>query len=560
MAKLIEIEGSRRGREYSLEEATVFGRRLDTNIRIADRTVSRRHAQITETPKGFSIEDLNSGNGTIVNGQTISRATPLKHGDRIRIGKSTFVFCDGDDANLQTLTEAAVAFVESAPTTESTILGSIGPEKHTLSAAAGKEGRSRPGVLQSRLKTVLEISESMQSILDLHQLLSKIMDDLFRVFPSADRGLIMLQDSASGELVPMVTKAGQEGQTERMIVSKTIVNEVRKRRMSILSADAMSDQRFEAGASIAELHIRSVMCVPLIREEDLLGLIYIDTSSRVAKFTTDDLDLLTGIAAQAALAIQNARMHESLLKRQRIERDMQFAQEVQKSFLPEKVPEVSGFEFSAWYGAALEVGGDFYDFIEMPDGKVGIVIGDVSGKGMPAALMMAKLMSDVRFFALSEREPSRVLAKLNHHIATSRAAEDRFVTLLYVMLDPHERSIWLANAGHPFPMLRKRAGGRIERLDQSVNLPLCVAADADFTQQVCKLEAGDTVAIFTDGVTEAMNSLKDQFGVKRLQQSMEQSRPSPKAMMDQILSDINEFVGLASPSDDLTLVCFGPTK
>jgi len=559
MAKLIVIDGPRRGREYDLGEATIFGRSLDTNVRIPDRTVSRRHAKITETEQGFVVEDLGSGNGTVVNGQLIDHSVLLSHSDKIRIGKAVFVFSEGEDSDLTTLDKPAVSFVEGPANTDSTILGSIAPAKHTLSTAGdAKAALLKPGILRSRLKTVLEISESMQSILDLQELLPKMMDDLFRVFPSADRGLIMLQEPGSSDMVPRVTKSKSGGSDAQMLVSKTIVNEVLRSRMSILSADAMSDQRFDAGASVAQLHIRSVMCVPLIREDEILGLVYIDTSSRSAKFTTDDLDLLTGIAAQAALALQNARMHDSLLKRQRIEREMQFAQDVQKSFLPERVPEVTGFEFSAWYGAALEVGGDFYDFIALPDGQIGIVIGDVSGKGIPAALMMAKIMSDMRFFALSDPDPGKVLAKLNEHVATSRAAEDRFVTLLYIMLDPRDGRLSLANAGHPFPMLKASRDGHVTRLDESVNLPLCVSPETQYTQQECTLDEGDVIAIFTDGVTEAMNSVKNQFGFERLQGSMAKAQASPKAMMEQILSDINEFVGLASPSDDLTIVCFGP--
>ncbi|NOZ23065.1 MAG: SpoIIE family protein phosphatase [Planctomycetes bacterium] len=559
MAKLVQIEGPHRGKEYTLGKAVVLGRRLDADVRIPDSTVSRRHAKITETSKGFMIEDLKSGNGTIVNGQIISRTTPLKHSDKVRIGKALFIFSSNEQAELQTLDEPSVSFVDSSPTNERTILGTIEPEKHSIATTTIQTvARARTGAAQARLKMVLRISESMQSELDLGQLLPKMMDGLFQIFPSADRGLIMLLDRNSGELVPRVTKAkGGIEDEKQMMVSKTVVNEVRKSRMSILSADAMTDQRFEAGASIAALHIRSVMCVPLIRQDDLLGLIYIDTSSRAAKFTSDDLDLLTGIAAQAALAIQNARMHDSLLKRQRLEQDMQFAQEVQKSFLPERVPEVSGFEFDAWYGSALDVGGDFYDFIDLPDDKLSIVIGDVSGKGLPAALMMAKLMSDVRFFALSEREPGKVLSKLNDHIAHSRAAEDRFVTLLYIMLDPNSRTVWLANAGHPFPIMRKHAG-EVRPLDQSVNLPLGVVENTEYTQQVCSMDPGDTIAIFTDGVTEAMNAAKSQFGGERLQKAVERASPSAKSVKEQILADINEFVGLASPSDDLTLVCFGP--
>jgi len=306
------------------------------------------------------------------------------------------------------------------------------------------------------------------------------------------------------------------------------------------------------------MQVRSVMCVPLIFRNDLLGIIYIDTGrpSDRFRFTMEDLDLLTGIASQAALAIQNARMHERLLQRERLERDMQFAHEVQRSFLPDKVPRIEGYEFSAWYGSAQEVGGDFYDFIELPDGRVAVVIGDVSGKGVPAALLMARLTSELRFLALSEPEPPSILSRLNERMVSGRT-EDRFVTLLYVVLDTKERSIEVANAGHPYPLVRKREEGRLERLCEPINPPLGVMPSVEFKSLRYNLAEGDTVAVFTDGVTEAMNVRKERFGMQRLERAIANGAPGARAIMERILKQVSEFVGLASPSDDLTLVCFG---
>lgn len=557
MAKLIEIEGLYPGREYPLGEATVFGRRLDTDIRITDRTVSRRHAKITETSKGFVIVDLDSGNGTILNGRRIVRTMPLRDGDRVRIGRSVFIFCDGEAPELLALAEDSVYLVESSAKTESTVIAA--PDLgRTPPPRRAREASDRSGV-QERLRQALAMAESLQNVLDLRRLLPQLLEDLFRVFPSSDRGLIMLQDQATGELLPVAAKSREGGDEAQMRVSKTIVNEVREGRNAVLSADAMSDKRFGSKESVAGMHIRSVMCVPFLRDKEFLGLVYLDTSRAVSKFSKDDLHLLTGIASQAALAIQNARVYNGLLRRKRIEQDLQVAQELQKRFLPEKAPDLPGFEFSAWYGAALEVGGDFYDFIERPDGRLGLAVGDVSGKGLPAALMMAKLMSDVLFFAMSEKEPRDVLTKLNGHISASRAAQGRFITLIYAVLDPDARTLRIANAGHPAPLIRKGANGDVLRLDETVSPPLGVVRELRFEQQVCLLQPGDTVAVFTDGVTEAMDARREPFGAHRLQLAIEKSPPSPKAVMEQILVDINEFVGLASPSDDLTLVCFGRT-
>ncbi|MEW6360388.1 MAG: SpoIIE family protein phosphatase [Planctomycetota bacterium] len=557
MAKVIEVEGPHAGREYTLEEATVFGRRLDTDIRVPLPTVSRRHAKITETRKGFVVADLKSGNGTIVNGRRIKRSTLLKHGDQIQIGTALFVFRVEDAGELQPLSDSTVSFVESEPTGESTLLAAIEPTEVLLSEDKTQQTTRRSGSGGEERTVPIEMSESMRTALDLHQLLPEILNDLFRIFPISDRGLIMLLDRSRKTLLPVAAKTRAGTAEEQIVISKTIVNEVQKTHRSLLSADAMSDKRFEKRESVARLQIRSVMCVPLMRSRDFLGLIYVDTSRGESRFTPDDLSLLTGMAGQAALAIQNARMYDSLLKQRRIEQELHFAQEVQKSFLPHQLPELPGFEFSAWYGAALEVGGDFYDFIEMPDGRLAIAIGDVSGKGLPAALLMAKLMGDLRSFALSDGDPARVLLQLNRQIAKSRTPLGRFVTLLYILLDPASATVCVANAGHPPPVLKAGDSGATRRLDKAISVPLGVTPDAEFRSETIHLDPGDTLAIFTDGVTEAMNGDNEQFGASRLEAMVAISSPSPRAMMEKILVAINEFVGLASPSDDLTLVCFG---
>ncbi|NOZ21010.1 MAG: SpoIIE family protein phosphatase [Planctomycetes bacterium] len=557
MAKVIEVEGPHAGREYTLNEATVFGRRLDTDIRVPLPTVSRRHAKITETSRGFVVADLKSGNGTIVNGRRINRTTLLKHGDQIQIGTALFVFRIEDVAELRALTDSTISFVESDPVAESTLLAAIEPDEVQPPKEETQHAPREPAIDAVQTTVPIDIGDSPPTALDLQQLLPEILSDLFRIFPIADRGLIMLLDRSGEALLPVAAKSRAESGEEQMIVSRTIVNKVQETHRSLLSADAMSDKRFGKRESIARLQVRSVMCVPLLRSGEFLGLIYIDTSRSESRFTPDDLNLLTGMAGQAALAIQNARTYDALLKQRRIEQELHFAQEVQKSFLPHELPEIPGFEFGAWYGAALEVGGDFYDFIRMPNGGLAIALGDVSGKGLPAALLMAKLMGDLRSFALSDGDPARVLTKLNRQIAKSRTPLGRFVTLLYILLDPASADVCVANAGHPPPLLRAGDSGALRRLDKVVSVPLGVIEDVDFHSETIRLGSGDSIAIFTDGVTEAMNGESEQFGTKRLETVVAESPSAPRAMMDNILLAINEFVGLASPSDDLTLVCFG---
>jgi len=287
-----------------------------------------------------------------------------------------------------------------------------------------------------------------------------------------------------------------------------------------------------------------------------MGIIHLDTVSQGKHFEGDDLNLLAGIATQAAVAISNARMHGQMVKQERMQRDLDLARHIQESFLPQAVPDVENYDFRHWYKAALEVGGDFYDILQLDDERIAILVGDVSGKGIPAALLMAKMMSDVRITALQEPEPRFVVQRLNDILAES-ATEDMFVTFIYVILYVKERRLVVTNAGHCPPVVRRGAGEEVLRLEKSVNYPLGVMPGAEFDQEEFVLEPGDTVALFSDGIIEAMDAEKNQYGFERLEATMAQDTGEPNVILHSVLNDVRRFVGDTPQSDDLTLVCFG---
>ncbi|GAF98892.1 unnamed protein product, partial [marine sediment metagenome] len=276
-----------------------------------------------------------------------------------------------------------------------------------------------------RLRTLLEIFQSIGTALDEDELLERILDQLFDVFPESGRGFIILRDPDTGMLTPRAVKKAKPDVTdseERLPISGTIIEYVLERKQAVLSADAMSDDRFPTSQSILDFEMRSVMCAPLMYEDEVLGFILLDTQRIASNYDEEGLTLLAGIANQAALSIANARLHSQLLKRERLEQDLRNARRIQNSFLPTEPPHVGDYEFVDWYGTALEVGGDFYDFIELPGGEVVVVVGDVSGKGITAALMMAQMASNVRFFAGARPQPAELLAKLNQ-VALSSATD-----------------------------------------------------------------------------------------------------------------------------------------
>jgi sigma-B regulation protein RsbU (phosphoserine phosphatase) len=272
-------------------------------------------------------------------------------------------------------------------------------------------------------------------------------------------------------------------------------------------------------------------------------------------FDTDDLELFIALCSMAAIAIENAKMHRTLMEKQRLVKDMEFARTVQESFLPQKGPEIRNYRFSAHYTPAQEVGGDFYDFIRLDRDRTGIVIGDVSGKGVPAALYMAKLGSDLKTLAFTEQDPASALLRLND-LLVERSRRGMFATLLYLELDAPNKVLTLSNAGH-LPPLIKKTDGTVERFSGSGGAPLGILAGMQFGQETRSIEPGETVILYTDGIIEAMNARDELYGYERFEELVGKSPAEPESLKSAIIGDVNRFTGLSAQHDDMTLVCFG---
>ena len=226
-----------------------------------------------------------------------------------------------------------------------------------------------------------------------------------------------------------------------MSISRSIVNHVLVQKKAVLSQDASMDKNLPTSASIADLKIRSVMCVPLLTPDgQALGILQLDTSDR-KQFHQEDLDVLTAVASQAAIAIQNATLHESLLERERLERDLKLAEQVQKRFLPQSVPEIPGFEFFAHYDPAYEVGGDYYDFVPLPGNRCAVAVGDVSGKGVAAALDDGQVLGRHPVLHPHRELPGAAASELNH-LLFAAGIEEKFITLSLSVLDVGTRHAW----------------------------------------------------------------------------------------------------------------------
>jgi serine phosphatase RsbU (regulator of sigma subunit)/pSer/pThr/pTyr-binding forkhead associated (FHA) protein len=554
MASLLILNGAEHGQRLALEgEKTVIGRDPTCQVVIPGTAVSRTHAQIVCVDGKYYIEDLKSRNHTYVNDEDVTQRRRLRDNDRIKICDFVCVFRDGSGrlpAQPRTpMAEPDLELERSEDTSSSVEAAISNVSSHAIFETQPAE----------KLKAILEISANLSKTLELDPLLPKIVDSLFQLFKQADRGFIILRDAATQKLIPKVIRTRRSQDEDNARFSRKIVNQCIENVQAFLSDDAATDSRFGASQSIADFHIRSVMCVPLWTQDGkAFGVIQLDTQDRTKKFTQDDLNLLVGVASQASIALENAKLHQDLVARERLKRDLELAREVQRSFLPTSLPRLPGYEFFANYESALEVSGDYYDFIPLPRGRLAITLGDVAGKGVAAALLMAKFSAEARFCMLTEPEPAAAITRLNGLMS---GMTDRFVTLAAVVLDPAANELTMVNAGHPSPLIHRRRSLKLEEAvpREAAGLPIGVLDGFEYASCRVRLEEGDCVLVFSDGVTDAMdvggNALQNQ-GIFR---ALEGETLSPAGVGQRLMRVVKQHASGRSQHDDITLVSFGRT-
>jgi phosphoserine phosphatase RsbU/P len=572
MPELRTIEGPHAGGVFALDrDAAVLGRHPECDIVLDSGAVSRQHAKILRIDNDFFIEDMESRNGTYINGRQIRQRHRLSDQDRITLCDVVMMFIDERQKapsqrasaaitntsrirDTATISDTAALVVDDEPVEgNSTVM-------QRVNVASGSSSLRLEVNPHAKLKALMEISRSLGGALVLNDVLPKVLDGLMSVFPHSDRGVIVLRDAASGKLIPRALKHRRPELVDTVRISRTIVQGVMASKEAILSADTSSDTRFKTAESIVDFHIRSVMCAPLVTSRgEVSGVIQIDTSDQRHRFTRDDLDVLASVACQAAIAVENAELHETVVRDQRRSRDLEVAHDVLRGFLPQSLPRIENYEFFDFYEPANELGGDYYDYIRLPGKRLAVVVADVSGKGIPASLLMARLSADVRYCLASEPTPAEAVAELNR-VFMGGGWDDRFVTLLLAVLDPLRHELTLVDAGHPPAYLYHR-GEVIPAVDEAdVRFPLGVADDAEYAQVRYCLEPGDRLAMYTDGISEAMNPQNELYGFDRLQKQVREAASGVAAHGQSILRSVKEFVGDRAQSDDMCLVCLGRVK
>jgi serine phosphatase RsbU (regulator of sigma subunit) len=559
--KVVEITGER----------VVFGRHPSCEVVLDNAAVSRHHAQILETHGRYYIEDLRSRNRTLLNGIPIEGRTQLRDTDSIKVCDVVFDFFfskrSADKSSFAPPKSAAESnkkdnSQEKADSDVSS--GSIFDEPE-IEDAGGSSILSRRDAdatsslwighnPEAKLKAVLEISKALGSILDVEDVLQATLDGLFKVFPQAEEGFVLLRDDARKKLVARATKARNKEDDTSVRISMTVVRQAMKSCEGLLSADASDDSRFDASESICSLQIRSMICAPLVgKNGKSLGVIQLATNGLKGQFSHNDLDMLVSVTSQVTLAVENAKLHSVLLSRRDVERDLAFATQVQLGFLPNERPDIPGYAFHEYYEAAQSVGGDYFDYISLSETRVAVALGDVAGKGVPAALLMARLYSAARFHLLTESSLPKAFQGLNDEIASS-ALGHRFITYIVAVLDGQNNEITIANAGH-LPALVKSADGKVRLIGQhDGGMPLGIAPGQQFHETKASLAVGDTLLLYTDGITEAMNSKNELYGSDGLEKYLSTASDNVEEVINGVVSDVEQFSGGRTQRDDICMV------
>jgi phosphoserine phosphatase RsbU/P len=566
MSELIVNYPDRAAERLSLGRLRItIGRSARNDVCIPDPFASRVHAEVRREGDQYLLQDLGSANGTYFNGSRLEQVVALTHGSRIQIGETEIVFKDSEAERAHSaptidedapLPEATIAFDSSQHTTSGLLEAIEGARTQTsgrfnVATIVPKRTTGATAEQGDLLALISKVGVTLLASATLDETLQQVARLVFDAVP-AERCIIMLRDEEGSALrVRAAEMHDQKPDVGEVRVSRTIIEEVVTQGRSVLTSDAQHDPRFMS-STVTFQGIRSVLAVPLGVGERIFGMIYADSPLATSRFTEDHLKVLTTLGSVAAIRVENTRLLEEHLEQDRYERELQLAREIQQRFQPTSPPVVAGYEFQGISFPSYQIGGDYYDFINCADGRLVVALGDVSGKGTSAALLMSSLHAAVHAQVASCRPINETVGAVNRYLADNTPA-NRFVTLFYAELDPLTGSLAFINAGHNPPLIA-HAGGTMEQLG-SGGLPLGIMPDFDYREGRTQLQAGDVLVAYSDGVTEQTNPKGEEFGTVRLQEVVAQNiECSAAGIRDKIESALSAFAQGTPAVDDITLL------
>ena len=505
-----------------------------------DHGLSRQHLVIIRDKDDWRVEDLGSKNGTLLNGQRLEKTAPFRPGDRISAGHLVIEFSEPGAAPVA----ETVMFVEaeSFSTTATTVVANL---ENALGAASSDTNMNATQVMQGtpQMRALIKAGRELAGHRPLAELFQVIMD-LSMEAVTAGRGVLMTLES--GELQIQVARG------EGFKISSTVRDRVIKKKESLLVRDAMLDHALKAQMSIVEQKVRSMIAVPLQTNDRVIGLIYVDSPSAIREFSREDLNLLTVMANVAAIRIEHARLAEVEEAERQMAKDMQQAALIQAGLLPSKAPAIQGLDIAGQTTPCRTVGGDYYDYLTFPDGRVGMLVGDVAGKGMPASLLMSSLQARVQVLFEDADNLAHKIERLNKSTCQS-CPDNRFITFFMTIADPATGELVYVNAGHNPPLV-VRATGEVDIL-KTGGMILGILPMAKYQEARATLRSGDVLVLFSDGVTEAADPRDQEFGEERLGQLVASLRDrSSSEIVEQVHKAVVAFSEGKPAADDITVV------
>ncbi|RMG06651.1 MAG: FHA domain-containing protein [Planctomycetota bacterium] len=516
MPRLIVMHGA----EHSVYEVTgkrvTLGRHADNDVVIrGDEGVSRFHCSIDLRNGAYTVKDRGSRRGTYLNGTRLAQRTTLEYGDRLRLGSTVVIFT------------------------------STGRRQNDEKAARRL----------TNLLILQEVAKELNSETDLDSLLELIMDTAIGLI-QAERGFLILVKGGQLEFRVARNIASEVVQSPQFQISNNVIRRVVKTGEPILTSNAQQD--LGDMKSIAELELRQLLCVPLRVKGKVLGTVYLDSRAQGgerSQFDEVGRDLLMAFSDQAAIAIENARLRAQEREKEAILSELRVASRIQLALLPREDPVVEGLEVAGRMKTAQEVGGDYYDFIRGGSGRFYAAIGDVSGKGVPAGLVMVMARSILRSLVARGWRPQDVLRETNR-LLKADLKPGMFMTMLLLTADGSSGRLLMAGCGHERPLLYRAATRRVERLDLGgIVLGVVDELAPHLTEEQIVLAPGDHLLLYTDGVTEATSADGALFGIERLEALLQRHghRP-PKALAAAVEEALAEHSAGALQHDDITLV------
>ena len=528
-----------------------IGRSPDNTLAVPDPFCSGRHAIIVSAGDRFFVRDNNSKNGVFVNGKRVAGEAEVHPGDEILVGSTRVSF----DQEILTHVEILDTPESSSGLSMAVPLQDIlkPPDIQTTIRAAMRDTDLASLRSEQRVLGVMkEVSQALILHKPLGELLEHIMDLICQNLPM-DRGVLLLKEGNPIQLIPKVIRVNNKNlQNQRFLLSRSIVNMAFQDQLAVLSSDAATDPRFMSHDSIIRSNIHSAMCAPLWNNLEVIGIVYADRVSLMDQFSEEDLKMLTLLSNLAAIKIENARLIEKALEQERMEKELDLAAQIQRDFLPKASPPLEHFDIHGINVPCQQVGGDYFDYIPIAPELLGLVIADVSGKGVSASLLMASLRASLHAQVTSRHRLEDMAKKLNAFVCHSSGTSS-FITFFYGELNTATGEMRYLNAGHNPPVIIN-ARGRLDRLE-ACGLCLGMFPASDYECRSARVEAGDVALLYTDGITESRNKVKEEYGEERLIDFVRLHLDQPAAkIIEGLRADLAAFTQSPDLADDMTVV------